>query len=373
MGKACEFKPASDKAKQFIKDIIAIDGQNIIGLYEYPNTAQVVEYMERARDNGITAMSLTCQFDPQTMSIMLANIAKTLGVIRDNSDKFMHVRNGNDIREAHRLGKLGVTLNTQGSENLAGNPELIAIEKELGFSHHMMAYNLRYPVGDGCYMNEDIGGIGGLTNYGKEVIASIVKNKLILDLSHASLPLTEQAHEYMKEIAPGTPYIYSHSNHKTACDYVRSINDDQIIRLAESGGTIGLVFFAIMFTPDGYGPIKMEQVVAAINHVRDLVGVDHVHISSDDCDDNAKLDRWGAGLVDTGTGKNATDIYPDGNWVYDRCQNAIKTGVSTDVWEPAKTYPAIADALWAEGYTDEDLEKIFGGNLLRVYDAVLGD
>ena len=373
MGQDCKFKSASEKAKQFIKDIITIDAQNIIGLYEYPDTAPVVEYMERARDNGITAMSLTANFDPQTITLMLNNVAKTLGVIRDNPDKFMHVRNGNDIREAHRLGKLGVTFNAQGSENLTGNPEILTIEKALGFSHHMMAYNLRYPVGDGCYMNDDIGGIGGLTLYGREVIKACVDNKVILDLSHSSIPLSQQAHKYLEEIAPGTPYIYSHSNPKAACDYVRCLTDDQIKLCAASGGTVGLVFFSIMFTPDGYGPIKMEQAVAAVNHLRDLVGVDHIHIASDDCDDNGKLDNWGAGNVDTGTGKNANDIYPDGNWVYDRCQFALKTGTPTDVWEPAKTWPALLDALWADGYNDEDCRKIFGGNILRVYDQVLGE
>lgn len=374
MGKDCEFKPASDKAKKFIKDIITIDAQNIIGQFGYPITGPIIEYLERAHENGITAMSLTASFDPQPMKLMLNHISKTLGIIRDNPDKFMVVKNGNDIREAHRLGKLGITFNTQGSENLGGNPEMLNIEKSFGFTQHMMAYNLRYPVGDGCYMNDDIGGVGGLTLYGRDVIDACVRNKVILDLSHSSIPLAREASAYMKKNAPDTPFIYSHSNPKAMCDYVRNLTDEQIEDCAASGGTIGLCFFSIMFTPDGYGPIKMEQAVAAVNYLRDSVGIDHIHIASDDCHDNKILENWGAGNIDTGTGKTAMDLYPDGGWVYERCVEALKPeGNPTDVWEPAKTWPALADALWAEGYSDGDLEKIFGGNILRVYDAVLGE
>ena len=93
MGKDCEFKPASDKAKKFIKDIIAIDAQNIIGQFGYPITGPILEYFERAHENGITAMSLTASFDPQPMNLMLNHISKTLGIIRDNPDKLMVVKN----------------------------------------------------------------------------------------------------------------------------------------------------------------------------------------------------------------------------------------------------------------------------------------
>ncbi len=86
--------------------------------------------------------------------------------------------------------------------------------------------------------------------------------------------------------------------------------------------------------------IKMEQAVAAVNYLRDLVGIDHIHIASDEWHDNKILDNWGAGNVDTGTGKTAKDLYPVGGWVYDRCKFALEKGIPTDAWEPAKTWPA---------------------------------
>lgn len=169
---------------------------------------------------------------------------------------------------------------------------------------------------------------------------------------------TLDAIDYLQKTGADLPCIYSHSGPVEICGYpYRNVTNEEIKAVASTGGFIALPFFSIMTTADGYPPIPMEHVIKIIDHIVNLVGIDHVALGSDDCDDNLILERWGA----------AADLYPDESWVYDRCKHATETGNHIDVYEPAKTWPAIYDAMKANAYSDEDCAKLFGGNSMRVY------
>jgi membrane dipeptidase len=263
-----------------------------------------------------------------------------------------------DIENAQKNGKLGVTFCTQGVECLDGNPENVGLLSRLGFTSLALAYNLRYQAADGRYQAEDIGGIGGLTLYGRAVIDQLVRHGIPLDFSHLSKPASYDAFEYLQKTAPEHPIIYTHSSPEAICEYpYRNVTDEEIKMVAKTSGFMAISIFSIMVAPNGYGPIKMERVLEIIDHIVNLVGIDHVALGSDDSDDNSVLDQWGA----------SADLYPDKGWVFERCTYAIEKNIPTDVWEPAKTWPAIYDAMKEHGYSDEDCAKLFGGNTMRVY------
>ncbi len=357
MGYEAEFKPASDEAKKFIQDNIAIDNLNVVGVIGDWRPEKIKEYFTRAQENGITAMSLTAANDPLTFEQMTTFIGKIQGLIADMPN-VVSVQSTADIESAHKHGKLGVMFCTQGSECLNGNPENIGVLSRIGFTSIALAYNLRYRAADGRYQSEDIGGIGGLTLYGRTVIDQLVRHGIPLDFSHLSKPASYDSFEYLQKTAPEHPIIFSHSSPEAICEYpYRNVTDEEIEMVAKTGGFMAISIFSIMVAPNGYGPVKMERVLEIIDHIVNLVGIDHVALGSDDSDDNAILDQWGA----------SADLYPDDGWVFERCTYALENNIPTDVWEPAKTWPAIYDAMKAHGYSDEDCAKLFGGNTMRVY------
>jgi membrane dipeptidase len=357
MGNESAFKPASDEAKKFIQDNIAIDNLNVVGTIGAWNPESVKEYFTRAQENGITAMSLTAAYDPYRLDFLTTYVGRIQGLIADMPN-VVSVQSVADIENAHKNGKLGVMFCTQGSECLDGNPDNVGLLSRLGFTSIALIYNLRYQAGDGRYMAEDIGGIGGLTLYGRAVIDQLVRHGIPLDFSHLSKPASYEAFEYLQKNAPEHPIIYSHSSPEAVCEYpYRNVTDEEIKMVAKTGGFMAISIFSIMVAPNGYGPIKMERVLEIIDHIVKLVGIDHVALGSDDSNDNAVLDQWGA----------SADLYPDKGWVFERCTYAIENKIPTDVWEPAKTWPAIYDAMKEHGYSDEDCAKLFGGNTMRVY------
>lgn len=109
---------------------------------------------------------------------------------------------------------------------------------------------------------------------------------------------------------------------------------------------------------DGLWPddISPKQAADMIDYHVKLVGVDHVGIATDD--------RFSTELVVNFATANA-DLYADGGYMID----AFNRG-ATGSGELAKILAAITDDLWARGYSNEDLAKIYGGNKMRVYAQV---
>jgi membrane dipeptidase len=174
------------------------------------------------------------------------------------------------------------------------------------------------------FFDNDIGGSahgvakGGLTDKGREMIRRMEAKKMIVDVAHASPRTIDDV------LAIATrPVVVSHTGVKGTCDNTRNLSDDQLKGIAKTGGVIGIGFWdtAVCGT-------DAKAVAKAIRYTADLVGVDHVALGSDN--DGAVTAPF--------------DI----------------TGVVE-----------ITDALLQEGFSDEDIAKIMGGNTLRVLKELL--
>lgn len=157
---------------------------------------------------------------------------------------------------------------------------------------------------------------GGLTPLGRSVMARMERLGMIVDVAHAShASVTE-----MLRLAR-RPVVSSHGGVQATCRVNRNLTDDEIRRIAATGGVIGIGYWdaAICST-------EPKAVAAAIAHVRDLVGVDHVGLGSD-------FD----GAVTTG---------------FDASQAA-----------------GVTQALIDRGFSEDEIAKVMGGNVLRVIRA----
>lgn len=159
---------------------------------------------------------------------------------------------------------------------------------------------------------------GGLTDYGREVLRLMEDNNVILDLAH----LSEQAAHQALDIVTA-PVVFSHTGVRGTCDKDRNISDDIIRRTAENGGVIGVGLFTLVLCGD-----DLDAIVRAMNHIRDLVGVEHIALGSD----------------------------------YD--------GAVTVIFDVGGL-PLLTEALLANGYTPDQIRMIMGGNTLRVLSQVL--
>lgn len=174
----------------------------------------------------------------------------------------------------------------------------------------------------------------GLSPFGRKVVAEMNRLGMMVDLSHTSDETFAQVLALSK-----APVIASHSSCRTFTSpgtfgYKRNLSDDMIRALARKGGVIQINVGSI-FLGDDYGKYgvvsDVKDVAAHIHHAVQVGGVDHVGIGSD----------------------------------FDGVGRSVPTGL-----EDVSRYPNLIRELLKLGYGAVDLEKIFGGNLLRVWTEV---
>ena len=158
----------------------------------------------------------------------------------------------------------------------------------------------------------------GLSDFGRAVVREMNRVGMMIDLAHAS----EKSFYDVLE-ASRTPIVSTHSSCRALCDHPRNLTDNQIRALAGKGGVVQICLYEY-FLKKG-GDAALADIVAHIDHVVRLVGVDYVGIGSD---------------FDGGGGIPGCDA--------------------------ADELINITKALLHKGYTPEMLEKIWGGNFLRV-------
>ncbi|WP_146345753.1 membrane dipeptidase [Phaeobacter marinintestinus] len=355
---------ASDKAKQFVQDTI------VIGMLASPygtgwtEYSQLHDYFQRARDAGVTGHEMTLGAADMSFETLLEQHYHFRAAMAEQPENYQIVNHTRDIEAAHLHGKTAVLWNSQTATILNGDLKKMATLKDMGIKSMILAYNDIFRTGSGqlaAYNGRDI----GLTPWGKSVIDELVRFGILLDLSHTGSKTANDAMEYMEETYPGVPFVYTHSvpaglyknePNATPRGCYRAIPDDEALRAAKSGGYVSPTFTEWMM--DGIWPddISPKQAADMIDYYVKLVGVDHVGIATDD--------MFTEDLVVEFATANA-DMYDDGGYMID----AFNKG-ATGSGELAKILAAITDDLWARGYTDEDLAKIYGGNKMRVFSQV---
>jgi membrane dipeptidase len=356
--------PASDKAKQFVKDTI------VIGMLASPygtgwtENEQLLSYFQEARDAGITGHEMTLTAASMNWDNLLQQHHAYRSAMAEEPENYIFVSSTRDIEAAHIKGKTAVIWNSQTATILEEDLSRMAVLKEMGIASMILAYNDRFRTGSGslvAYNGKD----DGLTEWGRAVIDEMVRYGIMLDLSHTGKKTAMQAMDHMDEKHPGVPYIYTHSlpaglyrdeKDATPKGCYRNITDEEALRAAKSGGYVAPTFTEWMV--DGVWPDNLtpKQAADMIDYYARLVGVDHVAIATDDMFD--------VSLVVDFAKKNAT-MYADGGYMID----AFNKGAD-DSAPLARILAAVTDELWKRGYSNEDLAKIYGGNKMRVYQRI---
>ncbi len=216
---------------------------------------------------------------------------------------------GGDLQKLHMLYDMGVRMMT-----LTWN-----FPNELAWPNINMDGEVKLYVPDVTH---------GLTETGREFVACMNELGMIVDVSHMS-----DAGFYDVLECSTKPFVASHSNARTICGCVRNLTDDMIRKLAERGGCMGLNFCADFLEQMPEGAANPGTIAAVVRHARHIVNV--------------------GGIEVLGLGSDF-----DGIDTHKELPGAQSMGL---LWE----------ALHKGGFTEGQLEKIFAGNVLRVYREVL--
>ncbi|WP_076543303.1 dipeptidase [Shewanella sp. UCD-KL21] len=377
------YEYASDEAKQYVKDHIVLDFYASPSGTGFTEDSEVAHYIDLAHERGITGASVTIGA-PHTpnMEAFKAEHAKWSKASAASKTPIRYVKNVEDFKLAHDNGEYAVMWASQTTMPLDGDVKNVAVMAEYGVRTMQLTYNETELTGSGVISMIN-GDTSGLTKFGEQVIDEMVKHGITVDLSHTSHHTTKGITDYMKKHHSGVPAIYSHSpiastydcephetiketqqrmsknnldkshpDYRLAACY-RLLSDEQAKTVADMGGVIAVT--ATEWMLDGVWPedISPQQFAEMIDGAVKVVGVDHVGIATDDMMTTAKVVPF--------TIANP-DKYADNGYMVD----AFNKG-STGCAELSKHIAGVVDHLWKIGYSNDDIAKLFGGNLMRVY------
>lgn len=270
----------------------------------------------------------------QFLKSALGNIDMLREEIEASQDKIRLILSADDVPTAPSSDVLSVVMSFEGGKPLEGSIENLRNFFCLGLRSMQITWNLRNELADG--VREERTG-GGLTNFGEAVVKEMDRLGMIIDLAHISRRGWFDVLE-----AASNPVCCTHSNCRKLYHHFRTIDDDQIKALAQTGGVLGVNAIATMVGK----PATLDKLVDHISHIADVAGIDHVGLGLDFVKDDGPL-------------------YPEDE-IFGVGENRLIPG-----FENEDDLPNITECLVKRGFREDEITKVLGGNFLRLLRSVL--
>ncbi|HMI54416.1 MAG TPA: dipeptidase [Candidatus Saccharimonadales bacterium] len=324
----------------------------------------------RMREGGLNAIFFSIWIDGRTMGApaiqqALDQIDAVHENVRQYSRDLSFATTAAEVRRAHQEGKIAVLMGVEGGHMIGNDIRMVRIFGDLGVRYMTLSHFYNDEWADS---STDKPVHNGLTDHGKDIVREMNRQGIMVDISHVADKTFYDALAVSK-----APLIASHSSCRALCNHPRNMTDQMIKDLAARGGVIQINYEKSFIdqnykdasdklnggvvelldklskqcgkdeecvgrvmaeqekkaVADGQLPhVSWERIIDHIDHVVKLVGPDHVGLGSDF--DGATM--------------------PEG-------------------MDDVSHLPKITEALLRKGYSDEDIRKILGGNLLRVMEA----
>lgn len=279
-------------------------------------------------------------------------------------EKFMLVASTADAKTAMKAGKIGLAMGMENGSPLDNKIENVKHFADRGIRYITLAHGLSNQLSDSSY--DDNHQWDGLSPFGRQAVTEMNRLGVMVDISHVS----DKAFWQVLEVTE-TPVIASHSSARVFTpDFERNMSDEMIVALAKNGGVIQINWGSSFLTAkareysssywdlreswaeengfdEGADEVRqwakqyreenpypfatLAETVDHFDHVIKLVGVDHVGIGSD----------------------------------YDGVGDSLPVGL-----KDVSAYPNLVAEFLRRGYKEDDIAKILGGNLMRVWREV---
>ena len=299
-------------------------------------------------------------FVPSTLqgdSAVTATLEQIDGVHRmigTYADRLALARTADEVERANGSGRIASLLGAEGGHSIGCSLATLRLLHVLGVRYLTLTHNDNTPWADSA---TDRPAVGGLTEFGREVVREMNRLGMMVDLSHVAATTMRHALE-----TTDAPVIFSHSSALALCDNPRNVPDDVLSALPANGGVCMVTFVPEFVSPEtaawrveaaaaaaevgveakdweAFGGFTatwsqrhpkpdatIDQVVAHLEHVREVAGIDHVGIGGD---------------------YDGTDTFPIG-------------------LEDVSGYPRLVGALLDRAWSRDDVAKLVRGNTLRV-------
>ncbi len=371
---------AQDPAAKLHKSVPLIDGHNDLP-WQYRETVerkfskldvskpqpQLMTDIARLREGGVGAQfwSVYVPSDfaesgsSDAVTATLEQIDVVYELLRLYPQAFEIALTANDVERVFASGKIASLIGMEGGHSIANSLATLRMFHRLGARYMTLTHSRNTSWADSA---TDDPVASGLTEFGREVVREMNWLGMLVDLSHVS-PAT--MHDALDTAA--APVIFSHSSARALCDHRRNVPDDVLKRLPANGGVVMVTFVPSFVSKEVKehderrdaeerrlrglpGATKesvdealrawnsanpspratLAQVADHIDHIRKVAGIDHLGLGSD----------------------------------FDGI-SSVPVGL-----EDVSKFPALTRELVARGYSDEDIQKILGRNLLRVMRSV---
>ena len=313
--------------------------------------------LPRLRDGGVGAqfwsVFVPCREGERAVTSTLEQVDAAYAMIERYADHLTLATTADEVEAAWRAGRIACLMGAEGGHQIAESTAVLRMYHRLGVRYLTLTHNDNVPWADSA---TDVAALGGLNDTGRDIVREMNRIGMLVDLSHVS-------HDVMRDTLDVTaaPVIFSHSSAYAVCDHPRNVPDDVLARLADNGGTC-MVTFVPRFVNQAvrdwaleaqrraeaqgvdardipaleaveaayqeevpHPPASLSDVVAHVEHVREVAGIDHVGLGGD---------------------------YDGVEWLPEGLEDV--TG-----------YPRLLAALSDRGWSAEDLAKLTCRNVLR--------
>jgi len=373
---AAQQDAALDHARALLREAILIDGHNDlpwairtsktaprdVAAYDLRRHAPGDTDIERLRQGGVGGQFWSVYIPGEDRQagyarVQLEQIDIARRMIARYPEAFRLSLSADDVLREKQAGRIASLLGIEGGHAIENSLGALRAYYDLGVRYMTLTHNVTLDWADSA---GDESRHGGLTRFGEEVVREMNRLGMLVDLSHAAPDTMDDALRVSE-----APVIFSHSSARALCDVPRNVPDAVLRRLPDNGGVVMVTFVAGFISQEFadafaavmprlrertagvkdpaereriYGEemaklkvprVTIAQVADHIEHVRKVAGVDHVGLGGD-YDGNT---QWPEGLEDV-------------------------TG-----------YPRLFAELIRRGWSDEDLKKLAGGNVLRALRA----
>lgn len=192
-------------------------------------------------------------------------------MVAEHSDVMGIAKNPEDVFKLKRFGKRSVMMGVENGYAIGGNLGNVAAFKQRGVVYITLCHNGNNDICDSAKGNAEHNGV---SLFGADVIREMNRVGLMVDLSHAS----EKSFYDAIEIS-SLPIVCSHSSSRAICDHPRNLTDEQLRKLAQTDGVAQVTLYNYFLNKNGVANIK--DLMAHLNHMIDVMGVEHVGIGTD--------------------------------------------------------------------------------------------
>jgi membrane dipeptidase len=314
--------------------------------------------LPRLREGGVGAqfwsVFVPTQEGPRAVTSTLEQIDAAHALVERYGDRLALATTADEVEAAWSRGRIACLMGAEGGHQIDGSLAVLRLYHRLGVRYLTLTHNDNVAWADSA-TDEPV--LGGLNDVGRGVVSEMNRIGMIVDLSHVS-------HDAMRDAldVARAPVIFSHSSAHAVCDHPRNVPDDVLERLSGNGGTC-LVTFVPRFVNQAvrdwaleaehraraadvdprdisamhavelayrnevpHPPSVLADVVAHLEHVREVAGIDHVGLGGD----YDGVDWLPEGLEDVSSYPRLLGALAERHWSADdlaklTCRNVLRT------------------------------------------------